>query len=144
MRHTDDRPDVASVGAQRVRLALRGALLAAIPLVIMCAIGVVLFRQGQTSDGRSTIAVGVIIAATCGASVLYQVDHWSLMRQSGIHFAVMVITVLPALLLSGWFPTHTPNGLIATVLLFLSVGLVLWTSIFLVLRLREHLTRDRS
>jgi xanthine/uracil permease len=94
-----------------MRLWTKAALLTLIPLIIMTAIGVTLFSQGSADDGRSTIAVGVILGATMGASVIYQVEQWPLRKQSLTHLGVMAGTVLPALLLSGWFPLDTPGGL---------------------------------
>ena len=71
-------------------------------------------------------------------SLLYQVGGWSLTRQSVMHFAIMVVTVLPALLLSGWFPTDTAGGVLAVVGIFLATGLVLWTTLFLVMTAVER------
>jgi hypothetical protein len=104
----------------------RAALLAGIPLLIMTAIGIALLAQGKTSDGRSTLAVGVITAAVAGASVIYQVGGWSLRKQSLVHFAIMLGTVLPALLFSGWFALDSAWGYAGVLAAFLSAGLVLW------------------
>lgn len=122
----------------RQRLALRAVLLGGIPLVLMSAIGGFLFHDGQAEDGRSTLAVGVIIAAVSASSVIYQVDRWSLRRQSLTHLAVMVVTVLPALLLSGWFPLDTVGGALLVVAVFALVGMVLWLSLFLIMRFIER------
>ncbi|MCJ1712438.1 DUF3021 domain-containing protein [Clavibacter michiganensis subsp. phaseoli] len=71
-------------------------------------------------------------------SLLYQVDRWTLTRQSVTHFALMVATVLPALLMSGWFPVDTVGGVLAVVGIFLATGLVLWTTLFLVMTAVER------
>ncbi|WP_241534569.1 DUF3021 domain-containing protein [Clavibacter michiganensis] len=128
----------------RPRLLLRAALLGGIPLVIMSAIGTYLLASGQTADGRSTLAVGVIVAATAAGSLLYQVDRWSLTRQSITHFALMLVTVLPALLLSGWFPVDTAGGVLAVVGMFLAAGLVLWTTLYLVMTAVERRRTARA
>lgn len=122
----------------RQRLALRAVLLGGIPLVLMSAIGGFLLHDGQAEDGRSALAVGVIIAAVSASSVIYQVDRWSLRRQSLTHLAVMVVTVLPALLLSGWFPLDTVGGVLLVVAVFALVGMVLWLSLFLIMRFIER------
>lgn len=111
---------------------LKVALIAGIPLVIMTAIGIALLAEGKTSDGRSTIAVGVIVAAVAGAWKIYDIDSWSLRTQSLVHFGIMTVTVLPALLLSGWFPIDTPLGVLAVIGSFLLVGAVVWTVMYLV------------
>lgn len=130
--------------ASRPRLGLRAALLGGIPLMVMSAIGAYLLADGRTADGRSTVAVGVIVAATAAGSLLYQVPGWSLPRQSIAHFALMLVTVLPALLLSGWFPVDTAGGVLAVVGIFLAAGLVLWTTLYLVMTAVERRRAART
>lgn len=101
-----------------------------IPLVIMAGIAVALYAQGQTQDGRSTLFAALIFGAVSAASVIYDVQRWTLARQTVVHFAVMVGTVLPLLLFSGWFPTRTAADYFAIVGTFLLVGLVLWSAAF--------------
>lgn len=125
-------PESGAARLRNMRLPLRAALLAGIPLAIMTAIGVVLVAQGKSEDGRSTLVVGVIVAAVCGASVIYLVEQWSLKKQSLIHFAVMAVTVLPALFLSGWFPLDTVGGYFAVIGVFLVVGALLWGALYLI------------
>ncbi|MDN6152265.1 MAG: DUF3021 domain-containing protein [Yaniella sp.] len=115
-----------------MRLWTKAALLTLIPLMIMTAIGVTLFSQGSPDDGRSTIAFGVILAATMGASVLYQVEQWSLRKQSLTHLGIMAVTVFPALLLSGWFPLDTPWGYFLALGLFALTGAIFWLTFYLI------------
>ncbi|SJN36386.1 hypothetical protein FM104_09210 [Microbacterium esteraromaticum] len=111
---------------------MKATLLSGIPLLIMTAIGIALIAQGKSADGRSTLAVGVIIAAVAGSSVIYQIGGWDLRRQSLAHFAIMLVTVLPALLLSGWFPLDSISGYFVVIAAFLAAGLVLWISFYLI------------
>ena len=115
-----------------MRLWIKTALLSLIPLAIMTAIGLSLISQGDTSDGRATLTVGVIISAVMGASVIYQIEKWSLRTQSLVHFGIMVVTVLPALFLSGWFPLDTPWGYLAVIGVFAAVAIVLWSVLYLI------------
>lgn len=110
----------------RPRLAIRAALLAGIPLVVMSAIGVGLLMEGRAAEGRGTLVTGVIVAAVAGGSVLYQIAGWSLLWQSLVHFGVMCMTVLPALLASGWFPLENPVDHCIVIGEFLLTGAVLW------------------
>lgn len=112
-------------------------LAAGIPLLAMTGIGVLLIAQGDSSNGRSTIAVGVIAAAVAGASFVYQVERWSLAKQSAIHLAIMLATVLPALLLSGWFDLGTAHGWWGAIGAFALWGIGLWTVFFLLFRFVE-------
>lgn len=100
--------------------------------VIFGVMGIALLVQGDTSTARSTFAAGVIVAATSGASVIYQVDRWTLPVQSSIHFTIMLFTVLPALFLSGWFTLDSPGEYLAVVGIFLVAGLVIWLVMYFV------------
>lgn len=109
-----------------------GLILAGVPLIIMGVIGTMLLIQGDATSARSTFAVGVIIAATGGASVIYQVERWKLRIQSLIHFAVMLCTVLPALYLGGWFTLNEPIDYFSVLGIFLVTGVVLWLVFYLI------------
>ena len=119
-------------------LKTRALLLAGLPIAAMTAIGSALYAQGDPVNGRSTIAAGVITGAVAGATTIYQLDRWPLWRQSAVHFAVMAATVLPALLLSGWFPVNGPADALKVIGMFLTVGAVLWSTLFLIFRRLEH------
>lgn len=63
------------------RKLVRAAIVrAGVPLLTMGGIGLALPSQDEVADGRSTLAVGVIVAAVAGASVLYEIDAWPLSR----------------------------------------------------------------
>ena len=108
----------------RYKLPLKAALLAGIPLVIMTAIGASVLMQGQTADRRSTLAVGVIVAAVSGGTVIYRIDRWSLPKQSLAHLELM------ALFLSGWFPLDSAAGVLAVIGILAATGAVLWTAVY--------------
>ncbi|MFJ2619776.1 DUF3021 domain-containing protein [Glutamicibacter sp. NPDC087344] len=120
-----------------------GLILTGAPLLIMGAIGLALYFQGDVSNARSTFAVGVIIAAVSGTSVLYQVNQWSLKRQSLIHFGIMLVTVLPALYFSGWFSLNRPMDYFWVLGIFLMVGAVLWLLLYLIFGVLQPKLRTR-
>lgn len=121
-----------------MRTIVRVALLAGIPLIIMTGIGLALLAQGQEADGRSTLAVGVIVAAVAASSVIYQIDRWTLRRQTAVHFAVMVVTVLPALFFSGWFALDGVGDVLAVIGTFLVTGAILWVLFYAISRVVER------
>lgn len=124
---------------------MKAVLRAGIPLVIMTAIGVALLFQDKAADGRATLAVGVIVAAVAGASVIYDIAGWSLRKQSLVHLALMFVTVLPALLLSGWFPLDSAGDYVAVIGAFIAGGAILWALRYLVFgRLVPRMTAARD
>src|SRR5699024_10640492 len=104
-----------------------GLIRATIPLVIMTGIALSLRRTESDQDqARSTFIVGIIIASVAGLSVIYEVERWSLFRQSALHFLCMAVTVFPCLLISGWFDTGSFGDVSRLLLIFLLCGLALW------------------
>ncbi|MDY2960391.1 MAG: DUF3021 domain-containing protein [Hornefia sp.] len=108
---------------------LRGGL----PFIIMTGISISMKYKGMDPyQVKSTFLTGLIITAVAAASVLYEIEGWSLKKQSIVHFLLMLVTVFPCLMVSGWFPLNTPLDFIKLIGIFLLVGLVLW-SLFYVL-----------
>lgn len=70
-----------------------GLLRGGIPFIIMGGIALLLYFQGKYSDARSTFLTGVIIFFVSAASVIYNIDKWSLTKQSGVHFILMIIYI---------------------------------------------------
>ncbi|WP_246516415.1 DUF3021 family protein [Salicibibacter cibarius] len=60
------------------------------------------------------------------ATVIYNIDLWSFAKRSGIHFIIMLITVYPILLLSGWFTISTVLDAFQVLIFFVLVGIILW------------------
>ncbi|WP_320339043.1 DUF3021 family protein [Enterococcus faecalis] len=112
-----------------VQVLLRGG----IPFVIMGGIsGIMKLQNMSTFQIKSTFLTGVIISIVSATSIIYQVDHWSLMKQSGVHFLIMVLTVFPCLLISGWYPLNNLFDFFKILGIFLLVGIVLWSVFYFI------------
>lgn len=99
-----------------------------IPFIIMSILsGIMKFQRMDDYQVKSTFITGLIVTAVVAASVIYEVESWSLIKQSIIHFLSMLITVYPCLLFSNWFPNKTVLDLVKIFGLFLIVGIILWT-----------------
>lgn len=79
------------------------------------------FAINDPEQARGTLCSGLIAGVTIAAIPIYDIDSWSLTRRSIVHFLVMAVTVLPILLLSGWFTVPVAIGV------FLLFGVVGWT-----------------
>ncbi|UPQ86678.1 DUF3021 family protein [Ignavigranum ruoffiae] len=51
---------------------------------------------------------------------------WSILKQSIVHFIVMLFTVLPILIMSGWFVLKSSLDYVKLIGIFIFVGFVLW------------------
>lgn len=97
-----------------------------IPLLIMCGIALMLYFQNDMENAKSTFVVGWIIFFVAAASVIYNINSWSLTKQSILHFLIMLITIFPLLLVSGWFDVSSVLGIFKILIIFMSAGLILW------------------
>lgn len=116
-------------------LVMKALLRGGIPLVIMGGIALILYFQGKYSDAKSTFVVSLIIFFVSAASIIYNIDGWSLTKQSGVHFTFMFITIYPILLLSGWFTITSVFDAFKILVLFVLVGIFLWSVFFMLARL---------
>ncbi|WP_245183610.1 DUF3021 family protein [Lentibacillus salicampi] len=107
-------------------LFIQALLRGAIPLIIMGGIALSLYFQANYSDAKGTFTAGLITFFVGATTVIYNIDHWGFTKQSGIHFLIMLITVYPILLFSGWFTIASVFDAFKIFLLFLAVGAVLW------------------
>src|SRR5699024_11330108 len=69
------------------------------------------------------------------ASIIYNIEHWSLIKRSGVHFIIMLITIYPILLLSGWFTITSVFDAVKIFILFAFVGIILWSLFFILARI---------
>lgn len=72
------------------------------------------------------------MAAVAGFSVIYDIEPWSLLKQSVVHLGCMTVTVLPCLLLSGWFTIDGPRDVLVLLGYFVATGAMIWTIGYLV------------
>ncbi|MGI6004598.1 MAG: DUF3021 domain-containing protein [Christensenellales bacterium] len=75
-----------------------------------------------------------VFGAVCGAlSVVWEMEKWSLLRQTAVHFIGLTACALPLAYYMGWM-SRTPGGVASYTLLFLGIYLVLWLALCAALR----------
>ena len=112
-------------------LVINALLRGGIPFIIMGGIALLLNYQEKYSDAKSTFFASLIVFFVGAATVIYNIDHWSLTKQSVVHFLIMLITVYPILLLSGWFTIASVFDALKVFLVFVLVGVILWIVMFI-------------
>ena len=73
-----------------------------------------------------SLAVGAIGG---GSSVIWDMEKWSLTKQTLIHFAVIVIGFVPVSYVLNWMP-HYLYGALGYIGAFIAVYLIMWISIY--------------
>ncbi len=101
-----------------MKKALPFLISAVITAVVMVVIS---FFIEDTFQAKSTLISGLIVAVVIGTIPIYDINRWSLFKRSFVHFLIMVITVFPLILYSGWFNPLLSAGL------FILFGIVGWT-----------------
>lgn len=92
-----------------------------------------LYLSGQPHQvNKSTFLTGLIIAIILATAPIYDDNRLTLRQQSLLHFAIMCVTILPILCLSGWYPLHNVIDFLKILASFLTCGLVLWTLAYLI------------
>lgn len=95
-----------------------------IPLLLMLLIAVLLRKQKKDSKQvRGVICVALIWGIAGAASVLYEITWWSFSTRLIIHFLIMLLSVFPILLVSGWFKVTTLLDVVKVLLIFLVIGI---------------------
>lgn len=77
-----------------------------------------------------TFFSGLVAFIVGAATVIYNIDQWSLTKQSIVHFLIMLATIYPILLFSGWFSVSTFVDALKVFGVFVLTGLVLWSIMF--------------
>ena len=98
-----------------------------IPLLVMTVLSIIMVLQSVDENNiKGTIITGIIMSIIAAVSVIYEIKTWSLKKQSIIHFLVMLFTVYPLLLVSGWYKLSSPLDYIGVFGSFLCFGIVFW------------------
>ena len=79
------------------------------------------------SQIKGTFLTGVIVSIVAAASVIYDIEKWSLLKQSAMHFIVMILTIFPCLLISGWYELSSFADYLKVFGIFLLCGCIFWT-----------------
>ena len=117
----------------KTRILKQATFRGIIPFVIMSALALIMtYQKIDPSQTKGTFLTGVIISIVAAASVIYDIEKWSLLKQSAIHFIVMILTIFPCLLISGWYELSSFTDYLKVFGIFLLCGCVFWTIGYLV------------
>ena len=104
-----------------------------IPFLIMTTLSIAMKCQGiDVFQVRSTFIVGLIITFLAATSVIYEYEKWSIRKQAIVHFLIMLGTVFPCLLISGWYELNNTLDYLKVFSNFLLTGVVLFCVMYFV------------
>ena len=69
------------------------------------------------------------------ASVIWEIDSWSLAKQSGIYFLIISVVMLPIAYFANWMK-HSITGVLSYVGIFVMIFAAVWISQYLLWKRR--------
>ena len=77
-----------------------------------------------------TVLCAIMGAGFAAASIIWELDSWSLAKQSGIYFMIISVIMLPIAYFTNWMK-HTALGVLSYVAIFIAIFVVVWLSQYL-------------
>ena len=74
-----------------------------------------------------TILCGIMGTGFAMASVIWEIDSWSLAKQSGVYFAIACVIMFPISYFANWMP-HSTAGILSYVGIFVAIFLAAWAT----------------
>lgn len=94
----------------------------------------------QAVCGSEIAAVGLqallsgLMGAACGASsIIWEVERWSLLKQTILHYAALSMSILPVAFTLHWME-HSVAGVMQYLLIFAGMYVVIWAGMTLALK----------
>lgn len=81
-------------------------------------------------------------AAFAGASVIWEMDGWSLLRMTAVHFAVSSAAMFPIAYLMRWME-HSAGGVLTYFAIFAGLYVAIWIGQYTDIRRRVRMMNER-
>ncbi len=104
-----------------------GRYLAAAPALIASA------GSEVAAVGLQALLCGLIGSVFAAASTIWEIETWSIARQTGLYFLVLLLALLPAAYLLHWME-HTLGGVLLYAGTFVGIFVVMWLGQYLLLK----------
>jgi hypothetical protein len=122
-----------------MKLFLKGLIRGTVPFAFMLSMYAWNDFQGRAADAKAFLFYGFMALFLGLASIIYEVKQWSFRKQIIVHYLMMVVTVFPLLLLSGYYKTGSFGAIFHVFLLFNKVGVILFVTTAIISKVRNSL-----
>lgn len=103
----------------------------------MSILAIIFYWFDMTNNAKASLFYGVILLFLGMASIIYEIKKWSFKKQIMIHYLMMLITIFPTLLVSGYFPLNSLQDLVMIFIRFNKTGLTLFVVTFIISYIRR-------
>lgn len=76
---------------------------------------------------------GILGSVISAGSLIWEIEHWNIMKQTIVHFVLVSVTMLPVAYLAKWVAA-TPLSLLSYFGVFAGLYFLIWLGMYLVLR----------
>lgn len=126
-----------------MQLFLTGLKRGGIPLLVLLILSFWNRLQGAVETSNVFFFYGLIAFFLGLASVIYMIKQWSFGKQIIAHYLVMLVTIFPTLLLSGFYPLNSFDDLLKVYIQFNKVGLILFLLTYFISKSRQKYNNGR-
>ena len=81
-------------------------------------------------------------AAWAGASVIWEMDNWSILKQTAVHLVVCSLSTFPIAYFTRWMP-HNVKGILLYFGIFFGIYLIIWLSQYSAMKKRVEQINER-
>lgn len=72
-----------------------------------------------------TVLSGLLGASFASSSLVWEIDHWSLAKQSSVYFLITAFIMMPVAYLANWMQ-HTLIGFLIYFIIFAAIFFIIW------------------
>ncbi|AQS53620.1 hypothetical protein BW727_101253 [Jeotgalibaca dankookensis] len=110
----------------------------------MSILAIIFYWFDMTNNAIAPLFYGFILLFLGLASIIYEIKKWSFKKQITIHYLIMLITIFPTLLVSGYFPLNSLQDLVRIFIRFNKTGLTLFAVTFIISYIRRKYSQLQS
>lgn len=82
-----------------------------------------------------TVLCGILGSISCAGSVVWQLDRWSILKQSGVYFAILSTAMMPIAYVLYWME-HSWIGAVSYFLVFALIFVFVWIFQYVVWKIK--------
>lgn len=72
-----------------------------------------------------TVLCGIVGTGFAMISIIWEIESWSLAKQSGIYFAIACVVMFPISYFANWMP-HSTWGILSYIGIFIAIFIFVW------------------
>lgn len=88
------------------------------------------------------ILCGLLGAGSAAASVIWEIGHWSIVKQTGIYFLILAVIMMPIAYFMYWME-HTLAGFLTYFAIFTLIFVFIWMLQFVIVKINVRKINDK-